>query len=379
MKVLMFHSFGNSESGWLQNWLSTSRVHFEYFCRYIADNHIPTLFLDEWYDLQNNPERSKGNEIVMTFDDGYLDNLTVAYPILKKYGLKATIFVNPEFVSLTSGIRIKRDYPDLSAKDKDELGFLNWDEIKFLDSTEYIDIQSHSMTHSFYFCENVVNDIYEGKREQYWMSWIAQPEKKTFWMVEDQRDFVPYGTPMFKEYRALGLRRYFPDPVLNEKVVKLYNKAHLNRDELIQRANELLKKYPGCFESDEEMEERFRYELCESKRILEGKLNKKVDFLCWPGGGYNDVSLRIAEEAGYLASTIASRERHRLLDNTKTYKRIQRFGMGSVAFNYKGTPYISKDKKFLVNSYKYVNGCLTRKIAFYYHRIFSKVYEMFFK
>ena len=138
MKVLMFHSFGNSESGWLQNWLSTSRVHFEYFCRYIADNHIPTLFLDEWYDLQNNPERSKGNEIVMTFDDGYLDNLTVAYPILKKYGLKATIFVNPEFVSLTSGIRIKRDYPDLSAKDKDELGFLNWDEIKFLDSTEYI-------------------------------------------------------------------------------------------------------------------------------------------------------------------------------------------------------------------------------------------------
>ena len=66
------------------------------------------------------------------------------------------------------------------------------------------------------------------------------------------------------------------------------------------------------------------------KRILEENLGKKVDFLCWPGGGYNDVSLAMAEEAGYVASTIASRERKKTVDNyEKSYKRIVRIGMDS--------------------------------------------------
>lgn len=33
------------------------------------------------------------NTIVITFDDGYLDNLTIAAPILERYGLKATLFL----------------------------------------------------------------------------------------------------------------------------------------------------------------------------------------------------------------------------------------------------------------------------------------------
>jgi peptidoglycan/xylan/chitin deacetylase (PgdA/CDA1 family) len=44
----------------------------------------------------NLPEKS----VVITFDDGYLSNYEIAYPILKKYNLNATIFVIGSFVGM---------------------------------------------------------------------------------------------------------------------------------------------------------------------------------------------------------------------------------------------------------------------------------------
>ena len=46
-----------------------------------------------------------GKDIVLTFDDGYLDNWVFAYPLLEKYNLRGTIFVNPEFVDPSLEIR----------------------------------------------------------------------------------------------------------------------------------------------------------------------------------------------------------------------------------------------------------------------------------
>ena len=40
-------------------------------------------------------------KIVMTLDDGYLDNFLIAYPIFKKYNIPFTIFVTPSFIEGT--------------------------------------------------------------------------------------------------------------------------------------------------------------------------------------------------------------------------------------------------------------------------------------
>ncbi|MCC2614872.1 polysaccharide deacetylase family protein [Aestuariibacter halophilus] len=42
-------------------------------------------------------QRLPANAVCITFDDGYLDNLTVALPILKKYQIPATVFVATAF------------------------------------------------------------------------------------------------------------------------------------------------------------------------------------------------------------------------------------------------------------------------------------------
>lgn len=49
-------------------------------------------------------------------------------------------------------------------------------------------------------------------------------------------------------------------------------------------------------------EEQIRYELQESKAVLEGQLGQPVDFLCYPYGDFDDRTRRYAEQAGYKAA-----------------------------------------------------------------------------
>ena len=69
-----------------------------------------------------------GKVVGITFDDGYEDNYVNAYPILKKYGFKATIFVVTSFL------------------DKNKKGYMSWDQAREMDANG-ISIQSHTVDH----------------------------------------------------------------------------------------------------------------------------------------------------------------------------------------------------------------------------------------
>lgn len=53
---------------------------------------------DELFDLVDNPHKLKSFRVGITFDDGYLDNYEVAFPILKSHGLRATFFLPTHYV-----------------------------------------------------------------------------------------------------------------------------------------------------------------------------------------------------------------------------------------------------------------------------------------
>lgn len=337
--IIMFHSVGSNKTTWCDKALSVDATSFDYFCHFLSSNHYKTEFLAHWYYLQDNPGAKSKKDIFLTFDDGYLDNLLVAYPILKKYGLKATIFVNPEFVDPSSGIRT------LDERDGNTLGFLNWDEICFLDKSGVFDIQSHSMSHNFYFSSNVLIDIYEAQDKYHWIPWIASPDRKSYWQYEDQTQYVKLGAPVFQFGRALGERIYFPDEKFISVAESLY-KQGLPKQELLKKLNQELTHFPGHYESDEEKEKRFWYELFNSKHILEQKLQKKVKFLCWPGGGYDDMSVRISKEAGYLASTTSSKDKKEYVNENTKYKRMRRLGIGSTTKS-NGKMYMVHEKRYL--------------------------------
>jgi len=49
-------------------------------------------------DLDERHARRRGRSVLITFDDGYLDNYTTAFPLLKRHGLPATFFVTTGFL-----------------------------------------------------------------------------------------------------------------------------------------------------------------------------------------------------------------------------------------------------------------------------------------
>lgn len=122
--VLYYHSIG-VEKG---NELRVPPEKFREQMKFLKDNNYTTLTLDEAYAFfdQNKPVPEKS--VVITLDDGYEDNYTNAYPILKEFGLKATIFVVTGWV------------------DNKDLPYLTSAQLKELDKNG-IDIEAHTANH----------------------------------------------------------------------------------------------------------------------------------------------------------------------------------------------------------------------------------------
>ncbi len=316
--VLMYHSVGIPNPKWIWNFLTIPLKIFEDHLRVLKRKTFDTIDLLQSYDYVSHGNSIPPNSIVLTFDDGYLDNWVYAYPLLKKYGLKGTIFVNPEFVDPTQEYR-----PNLedvwfgSAREQDltSHGFLSWREMRDMEKSGVIDIQSHGMTHTWYFTGPEIIDFRHPGDPYVWMNWDKDISRKHKYLTENQNDLIELGAPVYKHEKSLAARRYYPDRSLDETVIdcvknnggRAFFKNKSWREKLFRITEDYKRKNPlkDGYESEEDKFKRFEWELKESKNILEKELGKKISFLCWPGGGYTNLSRSIANEY-YLSTTLAS-------------------------------------------------------------------------
>jgi len=70
---------------------------FEQHLRTLA-GHYSVVRLSEFAERFQRGEPPPSRAVAITFDDGYLNNMTHAAPLLNKYGLPATFFVTSGFV-----------------------------------------------------------------------------------------------------------------------------------------------------------------------------------------------------------------------------------------------------------------------------------------
>ncbi|WP_054957940.1 polysaccharide deacetylase family protein [Paenibacillus dakarensis] len=95
--ILMYHSISINPS-------NTLSVHPEVFYKqmeHLKNAGYNTITFKELMNWKTNQELPN-KPILITFDDGYLDNFTVAYPYLKKLQMKATIFATSDYIGVSN-------------------------------------------------------------------------------------------------------------------------------------------------------------------------------------------------------------------------------------------------------------------------------------
>lgn len=334
--IFYYHSIGNDTA---HPWsgLSLPVSVFEKHLRYLNRNGFVAVTISELYNMRDSDIPDK--TVALTIDDGYLDNWTIAYPLLKKYGAKATFFINPEFVDPYEGVRPNLEDVWNRSVLMDELntwGYASWSELKKMSADGTVDIQSHGMTHTSYFCSEKIVDFHHPGDPYYWLEWNLRADKKPYWLEDGFDEGSSYGYPVYEFDMGLLARRYFDDPELAKRLTK-YVKENGGKD-FFQRDGwrDLLWKFSGDYilnhklndrrETDEEYRSRVLAELIESRKEIERNIGKEVRFISWPNGGYSEQTHRMAiEAAGYFA-TVAS-GKYPLSDYSKLLKRVS-FGEG---------------------------------------------------
>jgi hypothetical protein len=356
--VLMYHSVGIPNPVWIWRFLTLPHQIFKDHLRVLKTKGFCTIDLRQLYDYVEEGKPIPSNSIVLTLDDGYLDNWIFAYPLLKKHGFKGTIFVNPEFVDPTEEYRPNLEdvwKGNVKEEDLNSHGFLSWREMREMESTGVMDIQSHGMTHTWYFSGPEIIDFRHPGDPYVWMNWNKGINKKHKYLTENQDDLMELGTPVYQHEKSLATLQYYQDKSLDETLVQ-YVKSNGGknffenqswREELFRVAGEFKSKnsLTDCYESEEEQKKRYEWELKESKEILEKELNKKIQFLCWPGGGKNELSIETSKRY-YLASTMSWRNE---------INRINSFGGNPSIIQRIGIPYLG-DEKGSNNNLKYLPG-----------------------
>jgi len=301
--ILYYHSVADHDKNRPWSFLSCGIDVFKTQMEYLSKNDFYTCTWDELYRHLNGIEKLPEKTVMIHFDDGFLDNWTVVFPIMKKYNLKFSIVVTPEFIEKSEKIR---DFVKETKESniKDWWGYLSIGELREMEDSGLVDIQAHGYTHTWYPVSDEIIDIYDGTQIEPWLYWNEFPEKKPFWLTNNSLKKIPLGTPIFKNEKSLSnLKAFKPNKKFIQECIDAYNKD-LSKEENFKRILEIRKKYLannelGEYESEKEARERLEKELLGTKKYLTDILNKEIEYLVWPGGGNNEFVNNLAFEYGY--------------------------------------------------------------------------------
>ncbi len=138
--VLMYHHFAPPGLNIQYNHAVLTPEQFEVQMRYLVENHYNVISLRELTEAMEKGLALPPKTLVITMDDGYESNYVYAFPILKKYRIKATINLIVSY--------IKEEYP--APFNPEITTYLTWKQIEEMKASGLIDFQSHTFNQHYY-------------------------------------------------------------------------------------------------------------------------------------------------------------------------------------------------------------------------------------
>ena len=128
--ILMYHTISDTVAPENQNSCVSTQIFDSQMSALINNGYHPISF-KQLYDYINGKGSIPKKPVIITMDDGYLNNYTHAYPIYKKYNIQATMFVSPYYI-----------------KDDNTDRHFGWEAAAEMESSGLIDIQPHGYDHT---------------------------------------------------------------------------------------------------------------------------------------------------------------------------------------------------------------------------------------
>lgn len=137
LPILMYHSVKPTERDDPLGEFSVSPEAFEEQIKYLREAGYYSVSLEEWRIAMEAGRPLPGLAVLLTFDDGYMNFSQFAWPILKKYGFTATVFLVAGYIGDSNRWDEAFGIPS---------PLLGWNEIRAL-AEEGVEFGSHSFTH----------------------------------------------------------------------------------------------------------------------------------------------------------------------------------------------------------------------------------------
>src|SRR5690349_2805414 len=113
LRVLMYHKISNDGS---YDGLTVTLAHLEKQFELLLKEEYSPILLSDLVDFIQVCKPLLTKTVLITFDDGYRDNYTIMYPLLKKYGMKSNIFLVPSFIGTTTEYLHVNDIHNMNAR-----------------------------------------------------------------------------------------------------------------------------------------------------------------------------------------------------------------------------------------------------------------------